>query len=486
MAGATVATAAKPTSEWGELWQVFRVYWSLLLGNVVEWYEFTIYGYQAIYLEKNFFHGSAVGVWLGFSVTFLARPLGGLFLGTIGDRFGRSVAVNISIVGMLIGTCGQGCLPTANCGIPWLANLGLVLLVITRFLQGLSAGGEIATITTYLTEVASPKILSRGVALVNVTAAAGFLAAKFIAYLMEVWFGAEGVEAWAWRIPFILTIIPGGIAIVGRRYIPESAMFLEGQEESLKVDGQRETACQKLKTLFVGYWPNMLVAFGVVATHGVMTYGCGVWIQSFLAKSGMTPGDRMVVDLVARFFNFALAMPVGWLADKYGLGFMIFVSFCLMILAFLPLWVAVHSGPSQLVTGVLAFGCGYSIFATVLGSLIYHFAVENFPVSVRNAGMGIAYNLGMSICGGLSPLVVMLSLRKTWLGPGIVYTVAACFGFCTVLIGRCLTKNNVLKMANVRPIPYWGPLGGDEKYMSKDLSGNFDFEDSIKTVPCKV
>ena len=135
--------------EWAELGMIIRIYWSLMLGNVVEWYEFTAYGYQAKYMKANFFSGSSVGVWLGFACTFLARPLGAFVLGWIGDRWGRTVSVNISIIGMLVGTVGQGCLPSQNCGIPWLANLGLIVLVILRFIQGLCAAGEIGTIRSF-------------------------------------------------------------------------------------------------------------------------------------------------------------------------------------------------------------------------------------------------------------------------------------------------------------------------------------------------
>jgi len=127
-----------------ELLGLIRSYWSLLLGNIVEWYEFAVYGYLAVYLEQHFFRGSKIGVWLGFGVTFLARPLGGVIIGVVGDRFGRSKAVNISIVGMLVGTVGQGLVPTYSSGNETLGHIGFVLLIILRFVQGLSAAAATA------------------------------------------------------------------------------------------------------------------------------------------------------------------------------------------------------------------------------------------------------------------------------------------------------------------------------------------------------
>ena len=92
----------------GDVLQVFKVYWALLLGNILEWYEFAIYSFLEPYLEAQFFHGSAISTWLGFACTFAARPFGGIALGLLGDLFGRKVSTFLSICGMVIGTVGQG------------------------------------------------------------------------------------------------------------------------------------------------------------------------------------------------------------------------------------------------------------------------------------------------------------------------------------------------------------------------------------------
>ena len=105
--------------------QVFKVYWALLLGNILEWYEFAIYSFLEPYLEINFFGGSAISTWLGFACTFAARPFGGIVLGLLGDLFGRKVSTFLSICGMIIGTVGQG-------------PEGLVETMPTRTLKGIS------------------------------------------------------------------------------------------------------------------------------------------------------------------------------------------------------------------------------------------------------------------------------------------------------------------------------------------------------------
>mmetsp|Transcript_78508 Transcript_78508/g.172078 ORF Transcript_78508/g.172078 Transcript_78508/m.172078 type:complete len:490 (+) Transcript_78508:173-1642(+) len=436
-----------------ELWQVFKVYWSLLLGNIVEWYEFAVYGHLAVYLEKHFFQGSAVGVWLGFSLTFLARPLGGILLGWVGDRYGRSVAVNISIIGMLVGTCGQGCLPTLDCGIPWLGYLGLVLLVCLRFLQGLSAAGEIVTITTYLAEVSSPAILSRGAALVNITGACGFLSAKFMSYLVEAIFGVDGVEAWAWRLPFIAAIVPGVIAIIGRRGIPESGMFLAAQAKDQEVAHEKVFA--KVKHA-LQYWPNMLVTFGVVATYGVLQYGCFVWIHSFLAGQGTSPNDRMVVGMITRCLQIVLGLPIGWLSDLVGIGWLMTISSALVMVLGLPLWCVIAAHPTNLMAISMAFGVGFGLLGALTGTLLYHFVVELFPTEVRTTSIGLAYNIGFSLFGGLAPVETTLLYKAHWMGPGFLYSFAGFVGLVSMLASRYWQDS--LNIPFVREAPYFGAM----------------------------
>eukprot|EP00405_Crypthecodinium_cohnii_P016702 CAMPEP_0206448894 /NCGR_PEP_ID=MMETSP0324_2-20121206/17764_1 /ASSEMBLY_ACC=CAM_ASM_000836 /TAXON_ID=2866 /ORGANISM="Crypthecodinium cohnii, Strain Seligo" /LENGTH=470 /DNA_ID=CAMNT_0053918165 /DNA_START=147 /DNA_END=1559 /DNA_ORIENTATION=+ len=460
-----------------ELFGVFRVYWSLLLGNIVEWYEFAVYGYLATHLETHFFRGSAVGVWLGFSVTFLARPLGGILLGWVGDRYGRSVSVNLSIIGMLIGTCGQGLLPTLDCGISWLGNIGLVLLIIFRFIQGLSAAGEVSTITSYLAEVSSPSILSRGTALVNVTASVGFLLAQFVCFLLETIFGSSGVEQFAWRIPFLLAIVPGGIAVIGRRGIPESAMFLEAQE---KCEGgaAHEAIFSKLKHA-CKYWPNMLLTFGAVTTFAVLQYGCLVWVQTFLATHGASKDHQMVVGLITRCLQIVLGLPVGWLSDIVGVGWMMTISAGLTMISGLPLWCVVASHPANLLATSLAFGLGFGLLGTLTGSILFHFIVEMFPTEVRNTSIGLAYNVGFAIFGGLAPFEATLLYKAHWTGPGFLYMFAGFAGLISMLLCRHLQKSGTLQIPYIREAPYFGVVGPAAKVAEK-MSAPLDGEEEAE------
>ncbi|CAK9002568.1 unnamed protein product, partial [Durusdinium trenchii] len=190
-------------------------------------YEYAVFSFLEPYFQKNFFHGSAVSTWLGFACTFVARPFGGLVLGVVGDIFGRKASTFLSIFGMMVGTVGQGLLPTYQNG-DVSGTIGLTLLVLLRLLQGICTGGEIAAVSTYITEVGSKDALARSMMLIGITASIGFLLAQSASYGLEL-LGQERMESWGWRLPFLITAIPGIIATVGRRCMPESAEFLEGR-----------------------------------------------------------------------------------------------------------------------------------------------------------------------------------------------------------------------------------------------------------------
>ncbi|CAK9108331.1 Putative proline/betaine transporter [Durusdinium trenchii] len=210
---------------------VIKTYWSLLLGNLLEWYEFCLFSFLEPYFEANFFQGSALAAWLGFAITFVARPFGGVALGLVGDVLGRKVSTFLSIFGMLCGTVLQGVLPTYKNG-HVAGTLGLSVLILLRLLQGVCTGGEIAAVTTYLTEIGEPRSLSSSLLLVPVTATVGFFAGQLMTFSFEWFLGEEQMMDWGWRIPFLLALFPGLLATMGRRCIPESGLFLRAKEES--------------------------------------------------------------------------------------------------------------------------------------------------------------------------------------------------------------------------------------------------------------
>ncbi|CAE8583469.1 unnamed protein product [Polarella glacialis] len=460
-----------------DLQQLLRVYWALLLGNMLEWYEFAVYGYLAVYLAQNFFSGSLLATWLGFATTFLARPLGGLFLGSVGDTFGRSASVNISIVGMLVGTVGQGLIPSylwpvANS--TWMGHLGLVLLVLLRILQGLCTGGEISTVSTYITEVGPPKALGRSIAFIAITSNLGLLSARAVVYVMVELLGEEQMMQWGWRIPFLLALLPGLIAMVGRRYLPESEAFLERKAAEQEVaesssdegsnTGSSADECSKpqtstfsvVKVLFRSHPHALLVGIGFTVSYAVFLYGGFVWGHSFLKAHGASEETLLLSGVIARLLQCLMALPVGWLADVRGVGWVTLVGAGAMTVAGVPLWMSLQSNPTDSTVVLVTYGVGYGLLGSLTGTVFYLFVVELFPTALRNMGVGISFNIGFAIFGGFAPFLAQVSLESCWLGPGILYSAGGLVTLVTILWGIRLQRRGILRLAHVRPEPYFG------------------------------
>ena len=191
-----------------------------VVGNVLEWYDFAVYGYSAAIVARLFFPASdptasllaAFGV---FGVGFLMRPLGGVLFGHIGDRFGRTNALRWSVAAMALPTFAIGLLPThATVG-----PLAAALLLICRLAQGLAMGGEYAGSIVFLTESASGGRRALFASWVGVGCVAGTLLGSGVGAAVAALLPADQVAAWGWRIPFLLGLALGGVGIVLRRLL---------------------------------------------------------------------------------------------------------------------------------------------------------------------------------------------------------------------------------------------------------------------------
>ena len=200
-----------------------RLTWPVLLGNILEWYEFGVYIYVEHEIAENFFEGSSLGAWLGYAVTFIARPLGGIILGIIADRCGRALSAILSLGAMMVATVAQGCLPGKHLGGDFC--LGLVVLIMCRVLQGLSAGGEIGAVVAYLMEASPIGSVGMAVSMIGVGGQiSGVLASAMVA-LLHQGLGSELMLVWGWRVPFLISALPSALAIWGRMRIPETLIW---------------------------------------------------------------------------------------------------------------------------------------------------------------------------------------------------------------------------------------------------------------------
>lgn len=453
--------------------QVLGVCWPLLLGNILEWYDFSIYGFLEAHMRNNFFQGSAIATWLGFATTFLARPLGGLFLGLISDVFGRKVSTVISIVGMVLATAGQGLLPTYQNGTA-AGNLGLVLLIFLRLLQGLFAGGEVGGIVAYMTESIPKKSLGTCFALVSISVNLGFLFAKIVAFIFQTSLTSDQIDVWGWRIPFLLAVIPGLLGLFGRRRLPESQSFILNtidrsdttENDNSSIDKSSNTNqqfvdcsnqfCSILFLLFKQNYVALALGIGLSCCQAVVQY-CGLlWTDSFLRMEGVQEEILLIAAVLNRSVSMILAFPLGWLTDYKGVAWVTLIGSVIVAVSGVPLFVILSAellDPSRV---LLIFGLGFGfVYSWALGSIQLHFA-ELFPTSVRSVGIGISWNLGMVFFGGFSPTLAQESLAWAFWAPGLIFALSGAVTASTVLISLQLQKRGHLVLAHVRPFPYFG------------------------------
>src|ERR1043166_5975651 len=203
-----------------------------VIGNVLEWYDFAVYAYVAAYIAKNFFpQGDPVtallATFLTYGLGFLARPLGGIILGRVGDTHGRKTALLITIALMAIGTVLVGILPTY-------AAIGVaapLLLVVARLMQGFSAGGEWGSSTAYIVEWAPQDQRGFYGSFQQMSVVAGLLLGSAVAAIMNTVLTPEQMDAWGWRVPFLLGGILGPVGLWMRRTIDETPAYTKSKIE---------------------------------------------------------------------------------------------------------------------------------------------------------------------------------------------------------------------------------------------------------------
>jgi MFS transporter, MHS family, proline/betaine transporter len=364
-----------------------------LIGNVLEWFDFAVYGYFVAEIGGQFFPQSnpqaqKLLAFAVFAVGFFARPIGGLVLGAFGDRVGRRALLLLSIALMGGATLLIGLLPNYE-------TIGVaapVLLVFLRIVQGFSLGGEFTGSMVYTTELAPPKwrgIVSSSTA-VGVTL--GFILGSGSAWLVTQLLVKEDVPAWGWRIPFIASFLLVLIGLSLRRGLRET-------EEGLQAAAQRPP----LLTSLAADWLPMSRTFGIIAMTNAAYYLTFTYAVS--ARSGSEEDFKGANTL--SLFAVLFAKPFGgWLSDHVGRRKLMLVLTIATMLALLPgLWLMMYGPPWQFIVGQVLLAVPLGMALGLQGAML----VEIFPLRTRVTSLSFAYSITLAVAGGTAPLV------STWL-----------------------------------------------------------------------
>jgi MHS family proline/betaine transporter-like MFS transporter len=372
-----------------------------LAGNVLEWYDFGVYGFFAAAIGSQFFpaHDPAVSLIASFGVFaigFLARPLGGMVFGHVGDKLGRRAAVVSSVVSMAVPTCLMALLPTY-------AQIGLaapLLLILLRLAQGLAVGGEYTTSLVLLVEQALPSRRGRVGSFAPFGAFGGLLLGSAIGWAITDSITAEQAAIWGWRLAFVMGLAIGVIVFLIRRRLPREPVITAPKTETAPLIDAFRT--QK--------WA-MLQVIGFNLSTAVGFYLCFVFSTTWLHQVAAVPVPiALLLNSIGLGLMMAMTPFLGALSDRFGRKLVLFTGGIGLILFSVPLlgWMG-HGTILSIVTGQF----GLEIFVGCFAGAAPAFMVEAFPKHVRCSGLSVGYNLSMSIFGGTVPMVSVYLISET-------------------------------------------------------------------------
>jgi MHS family proline/betaine transporter-like MFS transporter len=378
-----------------------------MMGNLFEWYDFALFGYFAPIIGKLFFPSfdsitQLLSAYGAFAAGYLARPLGGLLFGHIGDRYGRKKALVLTILLMAIPTAIIGILPTYE-------DIGItasVLLIILRLFQGVSMGGNYSGSITFTTEHSPEK--KRGLigSFAVTSCLMGLLLGSATAALFSCVFEPIQLETWGWRIPFLAGIFICLIGYYMRRTVPESPAYEAAQKAG-------ELINNPIKSLFSNYGTVLFFMVAVVMLHDLSFYILFMYMPTHLTEFlSINKSAAFTINTLNMIFVILFTLGSAWLSDYYGRKKIMGFSAILFIVGTIPLLMIVNSSANHLVYIFLAqtlLAVGVGGYFGPLPALM----VEAYPTKIRNSAISATTNISGPIFGGTAPLVVTFLINTT-------------------------------------------------------------------------
>ncbi len=400
-----------------------RVIAAGVIGNLLEWYDFAIYGFFAAQIGATFFPAedkvaqvlAAFGI---FAIGYVMRPLGGVVTGYIGDRLGRRAALTFSVAAMAIPTFLVGVLP----GHQTLGVMAPVLLTILRVVQGLSVGGEYTTAMVFLVERAPPGRRGLLGAICGCGASAGILLGSATGAALAAMVSAEALSEWAWRLPFILGLFVGLAGFALRRGIEESPVGTDSQPPLL--------------TTLRGDLPLLLRLVGLSVFLAVGFYLMFLYVVSWLQTAdGVSPRNALEINTISILALMPTCLVAGWLSDLVGRRTTMLIAMAGAILGSLPLfWLLHHQSDAMILAGQF----GFVLIVGFYGGTLPAALVEAAPHQGRCTVVAIGYNVPLGIIGGVTPMAATWLVARTGndLSPAYMLITSAAVSTVAVLFMR--------------------------------------------------
>lgn len=407
-----------------------RVVLAGAIGNLLEWYDFGLYGLLAPVLASLFFTGHnrmapLLAVYGGFAGGFAMRPIGAIVLGHLGDRIGRRFVLTLSVLLMGIATVAVGILPTyASVGI-W----GPILLILIRLFQGFSVGGEFVDSVTYLVEAVPPR--RRGIAgsVANIGSTAGMLLAAGVAASVATWSGSARLYSWGWRLPFLLGGVIACAAYLLRRHLPESP-HQERAPKSEKGESPLRLAIREEPRL-------MLACIVFTSGYGIANYLIMVFLPTYAHEFGrVTEHQALQVNTVGQAVAFIAVPLAGWLSDRI-LNRRTILAFAFVAQAIFS-WEAFRMAQRGGLAGLWASQLILALLLAIVMGTAPAMLAEQFRAGYRVSAHAVTFNIGIGIAGGTAPMVAVALIEafSNSMVPAAYLIVAAAVSAISVLALR--------------------------------------------------
>jgi MHS family proline/betaine transporter-like MFS transporter len=393
------------------------------IGNAIEFYDFIIYAYLAVYFAYHFFPShdpvaALIASYGAFATGMIMRPVGGLLLGRIGDRIGRKMALQVTVASIAIPTLIIGLLPTYE-------TIGLaapILLILLRMLQGLAVGGEYTASIVFLIEHSPPK--NRGFigSFSPMGAFGGLLLGSVVCFVCLLILGKDQMQEWGWRLPFILSVVLTIIGIYARRSLTDSALNLSMRSRS------------PVKEVFRDHWrPMVSISFANTSTGIVSFIGFMYAVQWMVKEAGVSSNLALLINLAGLAMVALMSLLGGYLGDRFDRVQIARLGALILLVGAWPAFRLFQSGDVLLMlmgSTILAIGQGFFVgpLSSVMANLL--------PPQVRVTGISFAYSSSVGLFGGTAPMLTeyLLSKDQMLMAPAVVIMVGALISFLTLLL----------------------------------------------------
>ncbi|MFR9806616.1 MFS transporter [Pseudonocardia sp. RS010] len=399
------AGSATPQIEEADTRTVRRAVSGAAMGNAIEWYDYGVYGYLAVVIRDVFFPdvSSAAGtllVFAGIAIPFVLRPLGGIVLGPLGDRYGRRQVLAVTILLMSGSTFCVGL-------IPGYATIGIwapILLLVFRLVQGFSTGGEYGGAATFIAEYAPDRRRGFWGSFLEFGTLGGTILGAVLATAVQLGFDEQTLQSWGWRIPFLVAGPLGLIGFYLRSKLEDTPAFQHAETEG-------QTSTSPFREVLANVWPQILQLIGFVVLLNVADYILLTYMPTYLTQVlEISDTESLLVLIGVMIVMMALIAPVGALSDRVGrkpllltaaIGFLVLGAPAFLMLGMKAVF--------PVIVGLVIVGGLLLLMLGTIGSAL----PAMFPTRNRYGGFSIGYSTSTAAFGGTAPLAVSALITAT-------------------------------------------------------------------------